>query len=250
MKKITILLITIISTSYPQDGMAIAKMVDERKAPQDIVSKTTMLLTNSKGKTRTSTILSKSINNSSKQILWFLNPADDKGVAFLKIEHDDKADEMRMWLPAFKKVRRISSSKKGDSFMGSDLSYEDMTSRALDENNYKRLENDMIDGKECFVLEVVPNAEIKSTYSKHITWVEKETLIAIKEESYDLGGSLRKKKKFFFDSISGYDVINEIFVEDIQKNHTTKLTMDDIKVDSDIDESLFQEKNLKRLPRN
>ena len=250
MKKITILLITIISTSYPQDGMAIAKMVDERKAPQDIVSKTTMLLTNSKGKTRTSTILSKSINNSSKQILWFLNPADDKGVAFLKIEHVDKADEMRMWLPAFKKVRRISSSKKGDSFMGSDLSYEDMTSRALDENNYKRLENDMIDGKECFVLEVVPNAEIKSTYSKHITWVEKETLIAIKEESYDLGGSLRKKKKFFFDSISGYDVINEIFVEDIQKNHTTKLTMDEIKVDSDIDESLFQEKNLKRLPRN
>ena len=250
MKNITILLITIISTSYPQDGMAIAKMVDERKAPQDIVSKTTMLLTNSKGKTRTSTILSKSINNSSKQILWFLNPADDKGVAFLKIEHVDKADEMRMWLPAFKKVRRISSSKKGDSFMGSDLSYEDMTSRALDENNYKRLENDMIDGKECFVLEVVPNAEIKSTYSKHITWVEKETLIAIKEESYDLGGSLRKKKKFFFDSISGYDVINEIFVEDIQKNHTTKLTMDDIKVDSDIDESLFQEKNLKRLPRN
>ena len=250
MKKITILLITIISTSYPQDGMAIAKMVDERKAPQDIVSKTTMLLTNSKGKTRTSTILSKSINNSSKQILWFLNPADDKGVAFLKIEHVDKADEMRMWLPAFKKVRRISSSKKGDSFMGSDLSYEDMTSRALDENNYKRLENDMIDGKECFVLEVVPNAELKSTYSKHITWVEKETLIAIKEESYDLGGSLRKKKKFFFDSISGYDVINEIFVEDIQKNHTTKLTMDDIKVDSDIDESLFQEKNLKRLPRN
>ena len=250
MIKIIILLIIIFSTSYPQDGMAIAKMVDERKAPQDIVSKTTMLLTNSKGKTRTSTILSKSINNSSKQILWFLNPADDKGVAFLKIEHDDKADEMRMWLPAFKKVRRISSSKKGDSFMGSDLSYEDMTSRALDENNYKRLENDMVDGKECFVLEVVPNAEIKSTYSKHITWVEKETLIAIKEESYDLGGSLRKKKKFFFDSISGYDVINEIFVEDIQKNHTTKLTMDDIKVDSGLDESLFQEKNLKRLPRN
>ena len=250
MIKITILFITIISTSYPQDGMAIAKMVNERKAPQDIVSKTTMLLTNSKGKTRTSTILSKSINNSSKQILWFLNPADDKGVAFLKIEHVDKADEMRMWLPAFKKVRRISSSKKGDSFMGSDLSYEDMTSRALDENNYKRLENDMIDGKECFVLEVVPNAEIKSTYSKHITWVEKETLIAIKEESYDLGGSLRKKKKFFFDSISGYDVINEIFVEDIQKNHTTKLTMDDIKVNSGLDESLFQEKNLKRLPRN
>ena len=56
MVKIIFLLIIIFSTSYPQDGLAIAKMVDERKAPQDIVSKTTMLLTNSKGKTRTSTI--------------------------------------------------------------------------------------------------------------------------------------------------------------------------------------------------
>ena len=219
------LLIIIFSTTYPQDGLAIAKMVDERKAPQDIVSKTTMLLTNSKGKTRTSTILSKSIN-------------------------DDKADEMRMWLPAFKKVRRISSSKKGDSFMGSDLSYEDMTNRALDENNYKRLDDDTIDSKACFVLEVVPNAEIKSSYSKHITWIEKETLMAIREESYDRGGNLRKKKTFIFKPVSGYNVVSEIFVEDIQKSHSTKLTIADIKVDSGLAESLFQEKNLKRLPRN
>ena len=49
MIRIIFLLIIIFSTSYPQDGMTIAKMVDERKAPQDIVSKTTMLLTNSKG---------------------------------------------------------------------------------------------------------------------------------------------------------------------------------------------------------
>ena len=244
------LLIIIFSTTYPQDGLAIAKMVDERKAPQDIVYKTTMLLTNSKGKTRTSTILSKSINNGSKQILWFLNPADDKGVAFLKIENDDKADEMRMWLPAFKKVRRISSSKKGNSFMGSDLSYEDMTNRALDENNYKRLDDDTIDSKACFVLEVVPNAEIKSSYSKHITWIEKETLMAIREESYDRGGNLRKKKTFIFKPVSGYNVVSEIFVEDIQKSHSTKLTIADIKVDSGLAESLFQEKNLKRLPRN
>ena len=44
------LLVIIFSITYPQDGLAIAKMVDERKAPQDIVSKTTMLLTNSKEK--------------------------------------------------------------------------------------------------------------------------------------------------------------------------------------------------------
>ena len=177
-------------------------------------------------------------------------PVDDKGVAFLKIEHDNKSDEMRMWLPAFKKVRRISSSKKGDSFMGSDLSYEDMTSRDLEENSYKRLEDDVLDGNNCFVIEVLPNEDIKSTYSKHITWIDKKSLIAVQEESYDLSGELRKKKQFFFDSISGYDIINKIFVEDVQKNHTTTLTMEDIKVASGLEHSLFQEKNLTPMPRD
>ena len=138
MKNILIIFTSILSIIYAQNGLEIATMVDNKVVPEDIISKTTMLLTNRKGKTRTSTILSKSSNNGSKQILWFLAPLDDKGVAFLKIEHDNKSDEMRMWLPAFKKVRRISSSKKGDSFMGSDLSYEDMTSRSLEENIYKR----------------------------------------------------------------------------------------------------------------
>jgi hypothetical protein len=102
-------------------------MVDEKPTPEDMSNKTNMILTNSKGKSRTNTMASKSMDGNKKQIIWFLEPKDDKGVAFLKIEHDDKDDEMRMWLPAFKKVRRISAKKKGDSFMGSDLSYEDMS---------------------------------------------------------------------------------------------------------------------------
>ena len=52
---------------------------------------------------------------------------------FLKIEHENKDDEMKIYLPGFKKVRRISSKKKTDSFMGSDLSYEDMSNRNINE---------------------------------------------------------------------------------------------------------------------
>ena len=248
MKNYFIILTLFFSIIYAQNGLEIATIVDDRNIPKDIISKTTMILTNRKGKTRTSTILSKSSNNGSKQILWFLSPSDDKGVSFLIIEHKNKSDEMRMWLPAFKKVRRISSSKKGDSFMGSDLSYEDMTSRSLEENRYKRLNDDIIDGKDCFLLEVLPNENVKSTYSKHITWIDKKSMIVVQEESYDLGGQLRKKKKFYFDSISGYDVINKIFVEDVKKNNTTTLIMEDIELDSGLDQNLFQEKNLKRLP--
>ena len=240
----------IISISFvlSQTGLEIAKMVDEKPSPKDMSNKTTMVLTNSKGKTRTNAMVSKSMDGNKKQIIWFVEPKDDKGVAFLKIEHDDKDDEMRMWLPAFKKVRRISAKKKGDSFMGSDLSYEDLSSRDLDENEYKRLGDEEVDEVDCYVLEISPKKEAKSSYSKHISWITKEGLYGVKENSFDKRGELKKRKVFNFQKLKDYHVIERVFVEDIQKNHTTEVTFSEVKVDSGIDKKLFQEKNLKRIP--
>ena len=240
----------IISISFvlSQTGLEIAKMVDEKPSPKDMSNKTTMVLTNSKGKTRTNAMVSKSVDGNKKQIIWFMEPKDDKGVAFLKIEHDDKDDEMRMWLPAFKKVRRISAKKKGDSFMGSDLSYEDLSSRDLDENEYKRLGDEEVDEVDCYVLEISPKKEVKSSYSKHISWIAKEGLYGVKENSFDKRGELKKIKVFNFQKLKDYHVIERVFVEDIQKNHTTEVTFSEVKVDSGIDNKLFQEKNLKRIP--
>ena len=233
-----------------QSGLEIAKKMNDRPTPKDILNKTIMILTNSKGKSRTNVMLSKSINKSKKQLIWFLEPKDDRGVAFLKIERDDKDDEMRMWLPAFKKVRRISSKKKGDAFMGSDLSYEDLSIRNLDENNYKRLDDQIFDDIDCYVLEITPLKKVKSFYSKHISWIDKTNLIGLKEESYDRRGRLKKLKNYDFKNIKNYHIIERVFVEDVQKNHSTEVIFSDIIIDSGIDKNLFQEKNLKRIPQD
>ena len=248
MKQLTI---TILAGSviFGQTGIEIARMMDEKPTPVDMGNKTKMVLTNSKGKTRTNTMVSRSIDSNKKQIIWFLEPKDDKGVAFLKIEHDEKDDEMRMWLPAFKKVRRISSKKKGDSFMGSDLSYEDLSSRDLDENDYNRLDDEIIESKDCYVVEIIPRKEAKSSYSRHKSWIEKSTLMLVQEESYDKRGVLKKSKQFSFQKLKEYLVIERVYVKDVQKNHTTEVIFSDVHVDSGIDKNLFQEKNLKRFPR-
>ena len=245
----TLLVLFFITVLHGQSGNDIAEMMDERKKPKDMTSKTTMVLTNSKGKTRTSIIFSQLVDGGNKQILWFLAPADDKGVAFLKIEHSDKDDEMRMWLPAFNKIRRISSKKKGNSFMGSDLSYEDMTSRELEENEFIRLDDAAVDGKDCFVLGITPKPEAKSTYSKHMTWVEKSTLLPVKEESFDQNGNLKKTKVYSNARRGDYHIMTSIFVRDVQKDHTTSVTFDEIQLDSGLKDSFFQEKNLKRIPQ-
>ena len=194
-------------------------------------------------------MITKTMDNSRRQLIWFLEPKDDRGVSFLKIEHNDRDDEMRIWLPAFKRVRRISATKKGDSFMGSDLSYEDMTSRSLDENEYKRLDDDVIDGRDCFVLKVTPTTSLKSSYSRHKLWIVKDDLYTIKEESYDKREKLKKDKSFSYLKIDNYDIMSKISVKDVQKNHRTDISFEQVKVDTDMSEKIFHEKSLKRLPQ-
>ncbi len=249
MKKYISIIILIASFALSQTGLEIAKLIDEKQKPKDMKTNLTMVLTNKKSKTRTSTLRSVSKDDSKKQIIWFLAPADDKGVAFLKIEHYGEDDEMRLWLPAFNKVRRISSKQKADSFMGSDMSYEDMTSRELKEYTYKLTGSEEIDDNEYYILESIPNPEIKSSYSKHVAWVSKLDYLVMKEESYDRSGRILKVKLIKYKTLKGYDVPEEMYVENVQKNHNTRLIFDKIEVDTNVPDNLFQEKNLKRIPR-
>ncbi|MBC8191769.1 MAG: outer membrane lipoprotein-sorting protein [Candidatus Marinimicrobia bacterium] len=246
---ITTLLITLPLLLFAQTGYELAKAMEDKAAPADMKSNMTMVLTNKQGKTRESTIRSITADDNKKQIIWFLAPADDEGVAFLKIEHAQKDDEMRLWLPAFKKVRRISSKKKADSFMGSDLSYEDMTSRELDEYTYEILGEKVVDGIDCHILESTPKEGVTRTYKRFVTCVSKADLVSILDEAYDTRDSLLKRRVMKYRKEKGYDLPIEIFVENVQKGTNTRLVFSSQEVDTGVEEDLFQEKNLKRMPK-
>jgi len=232
-----------------QTGYDIAKAMDEKATPTDMKAEMSMVLTNKQGKSRESTIRSITADDNRKQIIWFLSPADDEGVAFLKIEHEDGDDEMRLWLPAFKKVRRISSKKKADSFMGSDMSYEDMTSRELSEYTYELKGEKVIDGVPCHILESTPNPGVTRTYKRFVTYVSKADMVAMLDEAYDMRDKLLKRRVLKYQKEKGYDLPVEVYVENVQKEHNTRLTFANIEVDTGVKEDLFQEKNLKRMPR-
>ena len=243
------MVIIIISWMFGLTGDELVQKMEDRVTPIDSKVDMVMTLTNKKGKTRSSSLRSITKDDGAKQIIWFLSPADDKGVSFLKIEHDDKDDEMRMWLPAFKKVRRISAKKRSDSFMGSDMSYEDMSTRQLDEFNFNILGNEIYQDIPCHLLESTPKEHIRTEYSRHITWVDSTLFIPLKEESYDKSGILLKEKNFSYTVIKDYQILTEIRVTNIQKNHTTSLTFENIELDSGVEDNLFHERYLKRLPK-
>ena len=131
-----IILLSIITYAFSITGLELAQLIESREKPNDIQSINTMVLTNKDNKVKTLELISISKDDSKMQMIWFLKPKKDKGIAFLKLESDDKDDFMTMFLPGFSRFKRIKSSQKSDSFMGSDLSFEDMLCRDLSDYDY------------------------------------------------------------------------------------------------------------------
>jgi len=92
------------------------------------------------------------------------------------------------------------------------------------------------------------DVSLRSSYSKHKAWIAKDDIYIIKEESYDKRGKLKKEKNFSYIKIDDYDIMSKISVKDVQKNHKTDISFDQVKVDTEMNEKIFQEKSLKRLP--
>ena len=252
-----IILLIFLSFILCLNGEELAVQIDSRLAPNDILSKNTMEFFDERTKKKTKHIelISKSMEDSKYQMIWFLKPADDKGVSFLKIEKDNEDDIMQMWLPRSKKLRRIKSSDKSDSFMGSDLSFEDLTNRNINEYIYN-LKIDLIDCSyneklfQCYELESIPN--ISSEYSRHITKVleiEKNLYLAIYEESFDNEGKLLKTKHITYEKINNFYIMNSLEVTNVQEKHKTILSVGQIKLDNNFKSNEFQDRFLRRMPK-
>ncbi len=231
---------------YCSDAYQLAKDISSRVAPDDSKATLSMTLIDKKGNQRVSKIRSYTKDNSSKQIMWFLSPPSDRGISVYKIEKKGEKDEMKMWLPAFKRVRKISSSKKSESFMNSDLTFEDLYNRELDEYTYELKENN----SEYSVLISYPKPDLKSSYSKHISWVYKKTNLVTREESYSKAGALLKTKEFEYTSIDGFDVIDKITVVDVKSKHQTILGFENIQLNTGLKDNQFHESFLKRIPKD
>ena len=245
---ITLLFMT--AYTFAITGLELAELLESREKPNDIKSINTMTLTNKDGKTKILELVSMSKDDSEKQMIWFLKPKKDKGIAFLKIEHDDDDDFMTMWLPGFSRFKRIKSSQKSDSFMGSDLSFEDLSNRTISDYNYKIIEVDE-NNNGLFYLESIPK-EVDSEYSKHITKIQEVEIgifIVIEESSYDKNNELLKTKIFNFKKIDSYYVMDRLKVENVQKNHSTLLIVNEILLNNNFEDSKFSQRSLKIIPK-
>jgi hypothetical protein len=176
-------------------GLAIAKEAKLRDFGWgDATADMEMILKNKQGDTSVRKIRIKSLEmtgDGDKSLTVFDHPRDVKGTAFLSYSHAVTPDEQWLYLPALKRVKRISSANKSGPFMGSEFAFEDLSSFEVEKYDYRFLKEETVNGLDSYLVKYVPNYK-NSGYQYQLVWLDKKELRAHKIEFYDRKGELLK----------------------------------------------------------
>ena len=174
--------------SAEEAGRQIATDARERqKGFGNFTASLTMTLRNKRGQESQRELRLKVIEiegDGDRTLFVFDRPRDVRGTAFLIHAHKDEPDEQWLYLPALKRVKRISSSKKSGSFMGSEFSYEDLSAIEVEKFTHRHLRDEACGDLECVVLERIPLSE-DSGYSRQVVWFDREELRTIQVQYFD-----------------------------------------------------------------
>ncbi len=242
--------------SFAQDAEQVRglEIAEARKVADqgwtDSQSSMEMLLSNKQGETSLRQLRMKNLEveaDGDKSISIFDSPKDIRGAAFLTFAHVEGADDQWLYLPALKRVKRISSRNKSGPFMGSEFSYEDLSSFEVEKYTYRYLGDEVISGEDSYLLESVPTDKY-SGYSKLITWLDKDDYRVLKAQYYDRKGSLLKTltPSEYKQYLDNYWRAHNMLMENHQTGKSTKLTWLNFEFLTGLKDSDFNKNRLKR----
>jgi hypothetical protein len=232
-------------------GLQIATEVDSRDSGfGDQTASLIMELRNRQGDSSIREIRVKTLEvegDGDKSMSIFDLPADVKGTAFLTYSHATEPDDQWLYLPALKRVKRITSKNKSGPFMGSEFAYEDLSSQEIDKYQYKYLRDETLNDSECFVIERAPNYE-HSGYTRQEAWINKEHYRPEKIVFYDRKGSLLKTLTYsaYQQYLNKYWRADTMHMINHQTGKSTLLTWSNYQFKVGLDEGDFNRNSLKR----
>ncbi len=248
------LLLSSITTGYADDiskGLEIAKEADKRDTGfVDSTAKMKMILKNKQNQTNTREVKVKTlevIGDGDKGLSIFNTPKDIKGTASLTYSHALKPDEQWLYLPALKRVKRISSKNKSGPFMGSEFAYEDISSQEVDKYTYKYIKDDVLDGINCFVVERYP-AYKHSGYTRQIAWINQQEYRPEKIVFYDRKNTLLKTLTYtdYQQYLNKFWRADAMHMVNHQTGKSTTLSWKDYKFKTGLTDKDFNRNSLKR----
>lgn len=184
-------------------------------------------------------------NGERKSLLVFSSPADVKGTSFLSWMSKGKEDMQWLYLPSIGKVRQIGASDKGRSFLGSDFSYYDMSSKDVDDLVYSFVKEEVFEGVPCYVIESRPG-RIK-VYGKMVSWIRKDNFLPVKMDIFDMDGQYLKQGRFGkIQTISGIPTATHLEMRMAKDGSSSTIDLGNVKYDTGISDSVFTQRNMQK----
>jgi len=236
-----ILLVVLASgTARRQEGDAILARVDSvMNAPRDMTAVERMTLVDADGNSKERSIQMYQ-KGADKRMVRFVTPADVRGVAFLRLADD----RMYLYLPAFRRVRRIASSIKNEDFMGTDFSYEDMSQTRYGDD-YAVTATDA--EPETFTLTLEPKDGADVNYSRLVMKVQRSNWVFTEIDYYGLSGDrVKTLKASGIERTDGYWVAKRFEMVSWKSGHRTVLELDEVNFDTGLPDDFFTQRTLKR----
>jgi outer membrane lipoprotein-sorting protein len=218
MKKTVLFVLCVLFTGAALSAQNAAEIVtaSRKRIKADTVSTRARMVITAKDGTATERLLDQYAKDgpqgNGRTIIVFQRPASVAGTRFLTIENSGGADDRWIFLPSLGKVRRIAASEGSGSFMGTDFSYDDIssTSRDADLDTHTVLREENLNGRDCYVIESKPR-DSSYQYSKMVQWIDTDTRINHKLELYDKRNTLVK-------------IVEILDIRDVQGRLTPMLT--------------------------
>jgi len=208
----------------------------------------TLKIFDAKGRERTRkiSVASRTFENGTieKRIIRFLAPAEVKGTGMLIFDYDASDDDMWIYMPALRKTRRIVSSEKGKSFMGSEFSNADMSAPNLEDYTYTLVGIEFVNEKECWKIEMIPVSEEimdEIGVTRKISWIGEEDYVLRKSEYYDLDDELWKilSASEVENLSTGKYMATYMKMENVQNGRRSEFSMDEIQYNPEVKEEYF-----------
>lgn len=226
------------------EGTALARQVYDRPDGRDMSVRLRMTLTERGRAPRARLFYSYRQDQGRgrvRSLVRFIEPADVAGTGLLTQDTPGQESAQWLFLPAVNKERRISGSRKGGRFVGSDIYFEDLRDRLVEQDRHRAIGTDSVLGTTCKLLESVPVDPSNSVYSRRVSCIHPETFLPLRVEFFEGGKSTPSKRLVVsrIQRVQGYWTVLDSTMTDLASGHETRLAVEEIKYDQGLPESLF-----------
>jgi outer membrane lipoprotein-sorting protein len=237
-------------TPVQPGGYDVMKQAEDRYVGDTAQYTLTMTLSSGRGANRVREVsyYLKDYGGVEKILMVFRSPQDVAGTGYLSFSYDDetKDDDIWLYLPAMKRVRRITGSGKNDDFMGTDFTYEDMGSRGLAKDIFTLTGEEAVDGEPCWVVEA-RSKDSKDPYRRRIIRVRKDSYMVSAIDFYDRQDKLLKTLRVTgIQQIDGVWTALKMEMTNVQNKHSTVIEISNIRFNLPLADSLFEAGNLEQ----